>query len=221
MAGRAKAWKGMAMEGLIAEWYARSTARDVRRFLDTARAVVERARPGARILEVAPGPGYLSIELARRGFEVVGLDISRSFVRIAKRNAAEAGVSAAFEQGDAAHMPFPDASFDFAVCTAAFKNFTDPVGALDEMHRVLRPGAGASVVDLRKDAPLGAVDEEIRGMNLSRLDAALTRWTFRVLLLRNAYTREAIEALARQSRFAGGEVVVQGIGFDLRLAKRA
>jgi ubiquinone/menaquinone biosynthesis C-methylase UbiE len=211
----------MAMEGVVADWYARNTARDTRRFLETARAVEERARPGARILEVAPGPGYLALELARRGFEVVGLDVSRSFVRIATRNAGRAGVPARFEQGDAAHMPFPDASFDFAVCTAAFKNFTDPLGALDEIHRVLRPGGGASIQDLRREAPLAAIEEEVRGMNLSRLNAALTRWTFRLLLLRNAYSREAIEELARRSRFAGGEVVEQGIGFDLRLVKRA
>ena len=211
MSTQPKAYKGMAMEGLIADWYAKNTRRDTRRFRDTARAVAERARLGARVLEVAPGPGYLAIELAKRGYEVVGLDISRSFVRIASRNAADAGVAARFEHGDAAHMPFPDASFDFVVCTAAFKNFTDPAGVLDEIHRVLKPGGGASIVDLRKDAPLAAIHEEVRGMNLSRLNAALTMWTFRFFLLKNAYTREAIDALARRSRFGGCELVEQGI----------
>lgn len=221
MAKPAKAYKGIPMEGFIARWYARNTAGDARRFRDTARAVAERVRPGARILEVAPGPGYLAIELARLGFEVIGLDISRTFVHIAARNAAAAGVGATFQLGDAARMPFADASFDFAVCTAAFKNFTDPLGALDEIHRVLRPGGAASIVDLRRDAPLASIEEEVRGMNLSRLDAALTRWTFRLLLLRNACSREAIEELARRSRFRGGDVVEQGIGFDLRLLKLA
>jgi ubiquinone/menaquinone biosynthesis C-methylase UbiE len=208
------------MEGFIAEWYARNTARAEGRFRETARAVAERAAPGARVLEVAPGPGYLAIELARRGFEVVGLDISRSFVRIATRNAAEAGVAARFEQGDAAHLPFEEASFDFVVCTAAFKNFTDPLGALDEMHRVLRPGGGASVVDLRRDASPAAIDEEVRGMNLSRLNAALTRWTFRRVLLPRAWSLEVLADLARRSRFGGGEIVEAGIGFDLRLFRR-
>jgi ubiquinone/menaquinone biosynthesis C-methylase UbiE len=221
MSTHQKAYKGMAMEGLIASWYARNTARDVRRFRDTAHAVAERVRPGARVLEVAPGPGYLAIELARRGYEVVGLDVSRSFVRIATRNAAEEGVAATFEHGDAAHMPFPEGSFDFVVCTAAFKNFTDPLAALNEIHRVLKPGGGASIIDLRKDAPLAAIREEVRGMNLSRLNEALTLWTFRFFLLKNAYTREAIEGLARRSPFGRCEIVEQGIGFDLRLAKGA
>jgi ubiquinone/menaquinone biosynthesis C-methylase UbiE len=221
MSAATKPWRGVAMEGLIADWYAKTTARDTSRFRATARMVAERVPPGARVLEVAPGPGYLAIELARMGYDVVGLDVSRSFVEIASRNAAQARVAARFERGDVAHMPFPDASFAFVVCTAAFKNFSDPLGALNEVHRVLEPGGSAVIVDLRKDASPAAIRAEVRGMNLSRVNAALTRWTFRLLLLRRAYTREAVEALARRSRFASCEVVDDGIGFQLRLVRRS
>lgn len=219
MASTRKAYKGLAMEGAIATWYARNTARDLRRFHACARAVIGAAPPGSRVLEVAPGPGYLAIEVARHGLRVTGLDISHSFVRIASENAAAAGVKAEFRQGDAAHMPFPVGAFELVVCSAAFKNFTDPVGALDEIHRVLVPGGRASIYDLRKDASLEEIDREVRGMNLSRVSAALTRWTFRHLLLKNAYTREAMRELAARSRFGGGELVDDGIGFELRLAK--
>jgi ubiquinone/menaquinone biosynthesis C-methylase UbiE len=44
-------------------------------------------------------------------------------------------------------MPYPSESFDYVVCQAAFKNFPDPVAALDEIQRVLRPGAKASILD--------------------------------------------------------------------------
>lgn len=221
MSTRAKAYRGLAMEGPIADWYARNTCRDMRRFSEAARAVLERVPRGARVLEVAPGPGYLALELARSGYQVVGLDISRSFVRIATANAANAGVVATFEEGDAAHMPFPDDSFDFAISTAAFKNFTDPVGALDEIHRVLRPGGGASIQDLRKDASWSAIDEEVARMNLSPVSAFVTRWTFRLMLLRRAYTRGELARMAAASRFGGGEIAEQGIGFELRLRKAA
>ena len=220
MSTQAKAYKGLPMEGFIASWYAKNTARDVRRFRDTARDIAERVPSGARLLEVAPGPGYLAIELAKRGYAVTGLDISKSFVHIATRNAAQAGVAIKFEQGDAAHMPFSEASFDFVVCTAAFKNFSNPVGALDEIHRVLEPGGCASIIDLRKDASLDAIREEVEGMKLPPLNAALVRWTFRSLLLKRAYTREAVEGMARRSRFGGCEIVQRGIGFDLRLTKQ-
>lgn len=219
MSTQTKAHRGLAMEGLIADWYARNTGRDMRRFSDAARTVSERVPRGARVLEVAPGPGYLALELARSGYQVVGLDVSRSFVRIATANAAKAGVSATFEEGDAAHMPFPDDAFDFAICMAAFKNFTDPVGALDEIHRVLRPGGRASILDLRKDASWSAIDQEVARMNLSPASAFATRWTFRLMLLRRAYTRGELSRMAAASRFGGGEIDEQGIGFELRLRK--
>lgn len=214
-----KAWKGMAMEGVVADWYARNTGKELSRFEAAARAVEARAAPGARVLEVAPGPGYLALELARRGFVVTGLDASRSFVRIARENAARAGLDVAFERGDAAHLPFPDSSFDHAVCMAAFKNFTDPLGAIDELHRVLRPGGTASIIDLRRDAPRTAIEAEVAGMRLTPLNALLTRLTFRFLLLRNAYGRDALERMVARSRFGRAEIVDEGIGFELRLAK--
>ena len=118
-------------------------------------------------------------------------------------------------------MPFPEGSFDYVVCRAAFKNFADPVGALDEVHRVLRPGGQASIYDLRKDASLEEIDREVAEMGLSRLNAFLTRWTFRLMLLRNAYSRPALERLVAASRFGFGEIVPDGIGFELRLSKPA
>ena len=116
-------------------------------------------------------------------------------------------------------MPFADDSFDFVVCRAAFKNFSDPVGALDEIHRVLKPCGKASIFDLRKDASLADIDAEVRGMGLTWLNALLTRWTFRLMLLKSAYTSAALERTVSVSRFGTGEIRHDGIGFDLRLAK--
>lgn len=217
----AKAYKGLPMEGAIATWYTANTGRDLSRFRQTARAVAERAPAGGRILEVAPGPGYLAIDLAGRGYGVAAVDISRSFVRIARENADRAGVAVDVRHGNAAAVPFTDSAFDFVVCTAAFKNFADPVGALNEMYRVLKPGGEASVYDLRKDASREEIDAEVEGMRLSAFNAWLTRLTFRFLLLKRAYTRQALERMARESRFGAGEVLVDGIGFELRLKRPA
>ena len=215
-----KPYKGIAMEGLIASWYARNTARDQRRFKSAALAVVDRVPAGGDVLEVAPGPGYLAIEIARSGRTVTTLDISQSFVKIARENAARAGVEVDVQHGNASAMPFADASFDFAVCMAAFKNFTDPIGALNEIHRVLRPGGRAAIFDLRRDATPAEIDAEVRQMHLSRLNAWLTRWIFKHKLLKSAYPREQLERMAATSRFEVGEVVRDGIGCELRLIKR-
>jgi len=164
----AKAYKGLPMEGVVASWYTRNTGRDRRRFEEAARQIAGRVKAGGRILEIAPGPGYLSIDLAARGFQVAALDISQSFVRIVRERATEAGVLVDVRHGDAAHMPFADGSFDYLVCMAAFKNFSNPVGAINEMHRVLAPGGSASILDLRKDATPDEIETEVRNMHLSR-----------------------------------------------------
>jgi ubiquinone/menaquinone biosynthesis C-methylase UbiE len=214
-----KAYKGMAMEGTIATWYTKNTGRNLSRFLAVARIVTERVPTGGRVLEVAPGPGYLAIELVKSGRHVTTLDISQSFVRIARENAKKAGVSIDVRQGNAAAMPFPDRSFDFVVCMAAFKNFSDPVGALNEMHRVLKPGASASIFDLRKDAAHEDIDAGVREMQLSRVNALLTRWIFRTWLLRKAYTREELKRMAAASRFGRCEITADGVGFEVRLRR--
>lgn len=213
-----KPYKGLPMEGAIASWYSRQATRN-RDFDRMAASLVSRLPAGGAVLEVAPGPGCLAIEMAKRGVRrVVGLDISRSFVRIATENARRAGVTIEFNHGDAAHMPFDDGSFDAVVCVAAFKNFTDPIGAIDEMYRVLRPGRTASIYDLRKDAPAREIDAEVARMRLSRLNTFLTRLAFRHLLLR-AYRLDAVETMAARSRFGRGEIEADGIGYHLRLTK--
>jgi ubiquinone/menaquinone biosynthesis C-methylase UbiE len=171
------------------------------------------------VLEVAPGPGYLAIELARRGLRVTAVDISHTFVALATANAREAGVDVDVRQGNAAELPFADGTFDFVVCRAAFKNFTDPVGALNETYRVLASGGHASIIDLRKDASAGEIRTEVDAMEMSRLNAWWTRLTFRAFLLNNAYTNDNLERLVSRSRFGHGEIRRDGIAFDLRLAK--
>src|SRR5262249_53498231 len=216
-----KPYKGLPMEGAIATWYAKNTARDMRRFQAAARTVAERTPPGGRVLEVAPGPGYLAVQIAQSGRIVTALDISRSFVALTRENAARAGVDVDARHGNASDMPFADASFDFVVCIAAFKNFTDPIGALNEIHRVLKPGGEASILDLRKEATLDDIAAEVRDMQLSPLNAMLTRFIFRHTLLKNAYTRADLERMVGASRFVRWDIVPSGIGFDLRLARES
>lgn len=219
MASTKKAYKGMAMEGALARWYARNTRRDTGRFQAGAQAVAERTGPSAEVLEVAPGPGYLAIEIAKSGRRVSAVDISRSFVEMVRANAHNAGVEVDVRHGDAAAIPFPADSFDFVVSMAAFKNFADPIGALNEIHRVLKPGGRASIFDLRRDARREDIDAEVAGMGMSPWNSLLTRWIFRFGLLKRAYRGDELGRLARLSRFGGCEVATRGIGFELHLAK--
>ncbi len=209
------------MEGRTARWYARNRGTPAQRaeYHQEAVRLTEALPPEAAVLEIAPGPGYLAVEIARCGpYRVTGLDISRTMVDIARENAQTAGVRVDFERGDAAHMSFAADSFDLIVCQAAFKNFAEPVGALNEMYRVLRRGGSAVVQDMRKDATGAAVDQEVQHMQVSRMSAFVVRWTLR-WLRRRAYTRAQFEQLVAQSAFRTGTVTTQGIGLEVRLSK--
>jgi ubiquinone/menaquinone biosynthesis C-methylase UbiE len=215
-----KAYRGLPLEGLLARWYARITAGRLDEFRNTARELSARVPRGGRVLELAPGPGYLAIELAKLGdFRIVGLDISRSFVRMATDNAARARVAAEFQLGDAAAMPFDADSFDLIYCQAAFKNFTEPVRAIAEMHRVVKPGGTAIVRDLRKDATPAAIAAEVARMNLNRVNAFITKWVFKHSLLKRAYTEERFRAMVGQTPFRTCEVRLGPIGLDVAMVK--
>src|SRR5271157_5835455 len=76
------------MEGMVAKWYAANTGKTRDEFEKLAQRVAGLIAPGSTVLEVAPGPGYFSIALAKLGdYAVTGLDISHTFVKIARRGA--------------------------------------------------------------------------------------------------------------------------------------
>ncbi len=215
----AKAYRGVAMEGFIAKWYNKTARRDAE-FKALADKVSKTVPAGGQVLEVAPGPGFLSIEIARTGrYHVTGLDISKTFVEIAQANARAANVSIDFRQGNASAMPFPNAQFDFIICTAAFKNFTQPVLALAEMHRVLKPGSQALIADLRRDASRADVDQLVSEMNLSRLNAFLTRSSFHMMLLKTAYTPDEIRRFAAQTPFRQCDIHTNTVSMEIWLTK--
>ena len=213
-----KPYKGLPMEGFVARWYAKNTARRDHR--KTAALVAAQVVGGSTLLEVAPGPGYLAIELAKLGhYRVVGLDISQSFVDIATANAKEAGVAVEFRHGDAAHMPFPADSFDIIVCQAAIKNFSEPVQALAEMHRVLKPGGKALILDLRPDASPEAINAEIKKMGLGWFNSMMTRLIFKHALVKAAYSREQFRHMASQTPFKTCEILEDPIGLAVSFTK--
>ncbi|MGH2767985.1 MAG: class I SAM-dependent methyltransferase [Actinomycetota bacterium] len=103
-------------------------------------------RPGHRLLDVGCGPGRHAVELARRGVQVVGIDISPDFLSVARRRAAEARVAVSFFELDASELPFEE-EFDavISVCEGAFGLGLDDLGILRGMARALRRGRRLAV----------------------------------------------------------------------------
>ncbi len=113
-------------------------------------------RPGMRVLDVGCGPGSITVGLAESlvDADVAGVDLRPEAVEQARALAAERGVAnVRFEVGSIYALPFPDGSFDAAFAHAVLMHLQEPVVALREVQRVLRPGG---VVGLR-DPDLGAL----------------------------------------------------------------
>jgi ubiquinone/menaquinone biosynthesis C-methylase UbiE len=214
--------KGPEMEGVVARWYARIRGTDsqIAAYRQEAERLTSSLPDGAKVLELAFGPGYLAIELARPGrYKVSGLDISHTFVKIAGQGAREAGVTADFHQGDAAVMPFDADSFDLIVCQAAFKNFVHPLSALSEMHRVLRAGGTALIQDMSRDTTHAEIEREVEGMKLGRVSSFTTKATLE-MLKRRAYSPRQFDRLVAESPFHTCEITTEGIGLEVRLVKQ-
>ena len=215
-----KAYKGLPMEGIIATWYAKTTAQDLKRHKLMAKQLTEKIPANGKVLEIAPGPGYFCIELAKLGhYQITGLDISKSFVEIAHKNAKEAGLDIDFRLGNASDMPFQANTFDFTFCQAAFKNFSEPVKAIAEMYRVLRPGGISVIADMRNDASAEEIEREVKGMGLGSINEMMVRWTFKKMLIKSAYSIAEMESMISQTPFNNGKIDVSGVGFQVWLTK--
>ena len=208
------------IEGLAAKWYAANTAEMMKDYVDLAQRISAQLPSGSSVLEVAPGPGYFCIELAKRGeYNITGLDISQTMVQIATKKAAEAGANATFQSGSASNIPFPAGTFDFLLCRAAFKNFAKPVDALKEMCRVLKPGGRGVVIDLKRNASSKEINKGIDEMKLSGFNRVLTKLVFKTMLIKSAYTKEEFQQMLWEASFSNYEINENYMGFEIWLTK--
>jgi ubiquinone/menaquinone biosynthesis C-methylase UbiE len=107
--------------------------------------------PGMRLLDIGCGPGSITLGLAQvvAPGETIGLDIQESSIELARQAASDTGITnVRFEVGDCYKLPFEDGSFDVCYANALLQHLSEPVAALAEMRRVLRPGGFAGVRDL-------------------------------------------------------------------------
>jgi ubiquinone/menaquinone biosynthesis C-methylase UbiE len=112
-------------------------------------------RPGDHLLEVGPGTGYYTIDIARsiapRG-ELEIFDLQQKMLDHTMRRVVAAGLSnVTAKQGDARALPYDDATFDGAFLTAVLGEISDQGQAVSELHRVLKPGGRLVVGELLGD----------------------------------------------------------------------
>lgn len=120
-------------------------------------------RQGEKALDVGCGTGNYTIELARQGAEVFGIDSSEEMLTWARRKARRNGIEISFQVADAQRLPFPEHSFDLIVSNGLLCFLKEPERALVEMNRVLKPGGVLVVGVLNKWSPW-ALFRRIKGL---------------------------------------------------------
>jgi len=134
-------------------WAAGFLDNPIRRLIDRPAAVIDRlALTGAeRVLELGPGPGFYSTEIARRvpKGQLDLFDIQPEMLDKARRNLENAGFrDVGYHAGDASSgFPFPDGHFDVAFLAAVLGEVPDKSACIRELARVLRPGGSLVLVE--------------------------------------------------------------------------
>ncbi len=128
-----------------------------RRTARVFRAVL--ARPEARVLDICCGTGDQTGALLRRrpehGEPVIGLDFSPQMLARARTKYPSDRVR--WMEGDAMHLPFPDASLDLVTAAFGFRNLANYAAGLAEIARVLRPGGQIGILEANQPTGLRAL----------------------------------------------------------------
>lgn len=95
---------------------------------------------GLDVIELGCGTAYVSAWLARLGARPVGIDVSARQLETARRLQTEHGLDFPLIHGNAEEVPYPDASFDFAISEYGAAIWADPYRWIPEAARLLRPG---------------------------------------------------------------------------------
>jgi ubiquinone/menaquinone biosynthesis C-methylase UbiE len=138
-------------------------------FAPAAERLLAAARPqaGERVLDVGTGTGIVARLAAAhvgQSGSVTGLDASADMLSVARAAAVQEGLSIAWQEGLAEHLPFPEGSFDLVLCQYALMFFSDPSSALVDMRRVLAPGGRVALSvfqDIERHPFYAALDQAI------------------------------------------------------------
>lgn len=120
---------------------------------------------GLRILDAGCGEGYLARELASRGADVTGVDLTQGLIDAANSHPPVSnGGSASFTRAGVESLPFADGEFDLVVGNHLFSHLRDPAEAIGEFGRVLRSGGRLIVLTLH---PCFYIENSERGATTS------------------------------------------------------
>lgn len=198
------------LEELAKEWKVNDDVRIVRKLL----------RKGDKVIDVGCGYGRVAVPLAKAGFDVTGVDISKVLIQDARRRARKERVSARFDTGTMIKLPYKNESFDKIV--SLWNTFNEllikkeQVKALDEIFRVLRTGGAAFIVV--RNGEHKEVRRELKARGMGSDGRILTSYLKGIKSISYIHDRSTLRALCRKSKFKRWKVQFKNMNVRRRLA---
>jgi ubiquinone/menaquinone biosynthesis C-methylase UbiE len=211
--------------GPLAPLYEKASRLVIRSYYSrVAEEILSTFRQGL-LLDLGTGPGYLPIELVKRtsDLRVLGVDLSRILIRMARANARRAGCAGRvhFEVGNAADLRFRSESFDGVISTGMLHALRDPVKIFQQCWRVLKPGHEAWIYDPAKVCSQVDMAEWKATLNLFERLMGRVLPLFARLNPPHTYTRGQLEEWIARTPFRQYAIDERGSEFRIRLRKQA
>jgi len=168
------------------DWYRTKTGQYVDKIEKWLVFSMLRTKSG-KALDLGCGTGNYTLELKRRGFDVIGLDVSEEMLKIARSKGLDC------VKGDAYSLPFPDGSFDLVLSVTMFEFIHEPERVLGEIHRVLKPGG---------EILIGTMNGKSLWFLFKRLKSLFVETAYRYARF---YTPRELEELLRKTGFKNVE----------------
>jgi ubiquinone/menaquinone biosynthesis C-methylase UbiE len=175
------------------------------------------------VLDVGSGTARLLLQVASAHrltrLRLTGLDYFGDMVDQARENVRACGLELRIRvvQGDVHALPFGRNTFDIVISRSTLHHFADPVEAIGEMHRVLKPGGVAIIHDLRRDSPEAAFE----GFNAARAAACIAP-----SIRADKYTVPEVRRFAARAGISGESMIrtapwgYASLGMELRIEKK-
>ena len=162
------------------------------------------ASKGDRVIDVACGPGTMTLPFARQVGWICGLDLTPAILERAKKSARDAGLTnLSVAIGDAGHLPFADGALDLAITSYSLHHMPDAARVIGELARLVRTGGRVGVVDIRvqEDPAIETLNTRIERLRDASHTRTLRRSEFDAIFAANRLRIVAVEIHEQARQF--------------------